>query len=35
MPQFGAHPLPYGDTINGAAPPERHVTNMASVANFD
>jgi len=35
MPQFGAHPLPYGDAINAAAPPERHVTNMTSAVNFD
>lgn len=35
MPTFGAHPLPYGDAINQAAPYERHVTNMVSAANFD
>ena len=35
MPQFGAHPLPYGDAINNAAPPERHVTNITSAVNFD
>ncbi len=35
MPGFGAHPLPYGDAINAAAPPERHVTNMTSAVNFD
>jgi multicomponent Na+:H+ antiporter subunit B len=35
MPTFGAHPLPYGDLINKAAPIERHVTNMVSAVNFD
>jgi len=35
MPAFGAHPLPYGDAINAAAPGERHVTNMVSAVNFD
>ena len=35
MPRFGAHPLPYGDAINAAALPERHVTNMTSAVNFD
>jgi len=35
MPAFGAHPLPYGDAINAAAPRERHVTNMVSAVNFD
>jgi len=35
MPRFGAHPLPYGDAINDAAPAERHVTNMTSAVNFD
>ncbi len=35
MPAFGAHPLPYGDTINAAAPGERHLTNMVSAVNFD
>ncbi len=35
MPRFGAHPLPYGDAINAAAPVERHVTNMTSAVNFD
>ncbi len=35
MPQFGAHPLPYGDAINAAAPGERHLTNMVSAVNFD
>ena len=35
MPGFGVHPLPYGDAINAAAPPERHVTNMTSAVNFD
>lgn len=35
MPQFGAHPLPYGDAINAAALGERHVTNMVSAVNFD
>ena len=35
MPTFGAHPLPYGDAINDAAPRQRHVTNMVSAVNFD
>lgn len=35
MPAFGAHPLPYGDAINAAAPSERHLTNMVSAVNFD
>jgi multicomponent Na+:H+ antiporter subunit B len=35
MPSFGAHPMPYGDLINAAAPAERHVTNMVSAVNFD
>ena len=35
MPQFGAHPLPYGDAINAAAPGERRLTNMVSAVNFD
>jgi multicomponent Na+:H+ antiporter subunit B len=35
MPAFGAHPLPYGDAINRAAPGERHVTNMVTAVNFD
>ena len=35
MPEFGAHALRYGDLINGAAPYERHVTNMVSAVNFD
>jgi multicomponent Na+:H+ antiporter subunit B len=35
MPRFGAHPLPYGDAINAAAPAERHVTNITSAVNFD
>jgi multicomponent Na+:H+ antiporter subunit B len=35
MPPFGAHPLPYADLINAAAPVERHVTNMVSAVNFD
>ena len=35
MPRFGAHPLPYGDAINAAAPVERHVTNTVSAVNFD
>ena len=35
MPAFGAHPLPYGDAINNAAPHERHVTNAISAVNFD
>ena len=35
MPTFGAHPLPYGDAINAAAPGQRHVSNMVSAVNFD
>ena len=35
MPEFGAHPLPYGDAINAVATKERHVTNMVSAINFD
>ena len=35
MPTFGAHPNPYGDTINAVATAERHVTNMVSAVNFD
>ena len=35
MPRFGAHPLPYGDALNIAAPVERHVTNIVSAVNFD
>jgi multicomponent Na+:H+ antiporter subunit B len=35
MPTFGAHPLPYGDAINAAAPFQRHVSNMVSAVNFD
>ncbi len=35
MPTFGAHPLPYGDAINAAAPTQRHVSNMVSAVNFD
>ena len=35
MPVFGAHPLPYGDTINQAAPAERRVSNTVSAVNFD
>jgi multicomponent Na+:H+ antiporter subunit B len=35
MPEFGAHPLPYGDAINRSAPAERHVSNMVSAVNFD
>jgi len=35
MPAFGAHPMPYGDAINAAAPRERHVSNMVSAINFD
>jgi multicomponent Na+:H+ antiporter subunit B len=35
MPTFGAHPIPYGDAINGRATEERHVTNMVSAVNFD
>ena len=35
MPTFGAHPLPYGDAINEAAPKERHVTNAVTAVNFD
>lgn len=35
MPDFGAHPLPYGDLINRVAPLERHVSNTVSAVNFD
>jgi multicomponent Na+:H+ antiporter subunit B len=35
MPEFGSHPLPYGDAINAVATQERHVTNMVSAVNFD
>ncbi len=35
MPEFGAHPLPYGDAINAAGTAQRHVTNMVSAVNFD
>ena len=35
MPAFGAHPLPYGDAINGSGVRDRHVTNMISAVNFD
>ena len=35
MPAFGAHPIPYGDSINRLGPAERHVTNMVSAVNFD
>lgn len=35
MPEFGAHPLPYGDRINAAAPAERAVSNAVSAVNFD
>jgi len=35
MPEFGAHPLPYGDAIDAAAPGERHISNMVSAVNFD
>ena len=35
MPEFGHHPLPYGDAINAVATGERHVTNMVSAINFD
>jgi multicomponent Na+:H+ antiporter subunit B len=35
MPTFGAHPLPYGDAVNAAAPAQRHVSNMVSAINFD
>ncbi|MDQ2802715.1 MAG: hypothetical protein M3Y41_08530 [Pseudomonadota bacterium] len=35
MPRFGAHPLPYGEAINAAVPPQRHITNMVSAVNFD
>lgn len=34
MPEFGAHPLPYGDAANAAAA-ARHVTNAVSAVNFD
>jgi multicomponent Na+:H+ antiporter subunit B len=35
MPAFGAHPLPYGEAVNRLGTPERHVTNMVSLVNFD
>ncbi|MBB2203275.1 MnhB domain-containing protein [Gluconacetobacter tumulisoli] len=35
MPQFGAHPLIYGDRVNAIGPAERHITNMVSAINFD
>ena len=35
MPAFGAHPLPYGDAVNAAAPKERRVTNAVTAVNFD
>lgn len=35
MPSFGAHPFPYGETINDRAPKERHVTNAVTAVNFD
>jgi multicomponent Na+:H+ antiporter subunit B len=35
LPDFGAHPLPYGDRINASGTAERHVTNMVSAVNFD
>lgn len=35
MPEFGAHPLPYGDAINALAPVQRHVSNAISAVNFD
>ena len=35
MPALGAHPLPYGDAVNAAAPGERHLTNMVRAVNFD
>jgi multicomponent Na+:H+ antiporter subunit B len=35
MPAFGAHPQPYADVINAAAPQQRHVSNMVSAVNFD
>lgn len=35
MPDFGAHPSPYGDAINHSAIVERHVTNMVTAVNFD
>lgn len=35
MPEFGAHPLPYGELINRLAPMQRHVTNMVTAVNFD
>ena len=35
MPNFGDHPLPYGDEINRSAVGERHVTNMVTAVNFD
>ena len=35
MPQFGAHPLLYGDAINALAPTQRLVTNAVTAVNFD
>jgi multicomponent Na+:H+ antiporter subunit B len=35
MPEFGAHPMPYGDAVDAVAPAERHVSNMVSAINFD
>ncbi|MBL6456424.1 sodium:proton antiporter [Belnapia sp. T6] len=35
MPEFGAHPLPYGDAATALMLHERHVTNMVSGVNFD
>lgn len=35
MPEFGAHPLPYGEAINHSAVRQRHVTNMVTAVNFD
>jgi multicomponent Na+:H+ antiporter subunit B len=35
MPEFGAHPLPYGDAVNALLPAARGVMNMVSAVNFD
>ncbi|ATR21610.1 Potassium efflux system protein phaB [Roseomonas mucosa] len=35
MPEFGNHPLPYGDAVNRLGPAERQVTNMVTAVNFD
>jgi len=35
MPEFGQHPLPYGEAVNRLIPAERQVTNMVTAVNFD